>query len=103
MDDDVKSLIRRRESEVARELIERRLVDYVLMSAGLISAPQPLLADVVWHIQDVKLMCDVGLDYQGPHPSTPANGVGGEIENDRKLPAQDVDDMRSNGIAQSRR
>jgi hypothetical protein len=80
MDDDVEALIRGRGNEVAHKLIVRRVVDDVLVLADAVSLTQSFLADGVRNIQDMKLMCDVGLSYQRSHPATPAHRICWEVE-----------------------
>ena len=71
MDDDVQSLIGEWGDEMAafshglaHEQIICCFADLIRMRTALISLSQPLLADRVRNIQDMKLVGDVSLSYQ---------------------------------------
>jgi hypothetical protein len=63
MDDDVEALVRRGKDEIAREQIEGRFADLIWVLAAFISLSQPVLAERVGNVQDMKLMGDVSLAY----------------------------------------
>jgi hypothetical protein len=74
--------------------VNSRFADLVGVLALRISLPQPLLADRVRNIEQMKLVGHAGLRNQRSHPVAIADGVGREIENDGKALPQDIDDMR---------
>ena len=63
--------------------------------------PKPLLADRIRNIQDVKLVGDLSFIDQGSHPATPFHGICWEVEDNRKVVPQNVDDVRPHRIAKS--
>ena len=64
MEYDIEALARSRRNEIAREQIVILFADLVWVLAVRVSSPKPLLADRVRNIQDMELVCDVGLGYQ---------------------------------------
>src|SRR5260370_35443811 len=85
VDDDVQTLVRRREDEIAHEQVECRFTDLIWVLTLLISLSQPLLTERVRNIQDRNLVGDAGLTYHGTRPAWPAHGVCREIEDNRKI------------------
>jgi hypothetical protein len=63
MDEDVEAFVRGRRDEMAREQIECRLADLIWVLAALVALSQPLLAERVGNIQDMKLVGDVSFEY----------------------------------------
>jgi hypothetical protein len=48
-------------------------------------------------------VCDVSFNYQGSHPAAPGHRVCWEIENDREIMPQNVDNVRTHRSPKSRR
>jgi hypothetical protein len=80
MDDDVEALVRGRKDEITREQVESGFANLIWVLATFVARSQPLFAESVGSIQDMKLMGDVGLIYHRTHPAAPAHSVCWEIE-----------------------
>jgi hypothetical protein len=63
VDDNVEALVRRRKDKIAHEQVECRFADLIWVLTAFISLSQPLLAEHIRNIQDMKLVGDVSLAY----------------------------------------
>src|SRR5262249_41361443 len=95
MSDDIEPLVGSRRDEIAGEQFICLFAHVVWMLAVRVPLPKPLFTDGIRNVQHVKLVGDVSLGYQGSHPATPSHGVCREIEDDRQILPQNVDNVRT--------
>ena len=67
------------------------------------SSMQARPADIVGHVEEVKLMRGSAFLEQAPHPAPGPDGIGVKVQNDRNASAQQIDDVRRQRRAQSLR
>src|SRR5215467_14311879 len=79
VNNDLKALGGSRRDEIAREQVVLCPGYLERVLAAPITFAQPLSADRVRYIEQVKFVCHSGIGNQTSHPVAVANGVGGEI------------------------
>lgn len=58
------------------------------MLPAFISASEASFANLIWHIEVVKLVRAARILEQGPHSRAAIQSIGGEVEHDRKPVAE---------------